>query len=69
MESGGINMVMIQLNVQISNELVILLPQSEKTIQTRYSYPIGQLTIVGEVPEFYFGGQGSKNPIPVLPAQ
>lgn len=69
MESGGINMVMIKLNVRISNELVILLPQSEGTVKTHHTYPIGQLTIVGEVPEFYFNGQGSKSPIPVIPSR
>lgn len=69
MESGGINMVMIKLNVRITNEMAILLPRSESSVKTHYSYPMGQLTIVGEVPEFYFGGQGTKSPIPVIPAQ
>jgi sporulation protein YunB len=69
MESGGINMVMIKLNVRITNEMVILLPQHESTIRTRHSYPMGQLTIVGDVPEFYFGGQGTKSPIPVIPSK
>lgn len=69
MESGGINMVMIKLNVRITNEVVLLLPQSESTVKTSYSYPMGQLTIVGEVPEFYFNGQGSKSPIPVIPSK
>ena len=69
MESGGINMVMIKLNVRITSEMVILLPRHERTIRTRHSYPMGQLTIVGDVPEFYLGGQGGKSSIPVIPSR
>src|SRR5690606_14144713 len=68
-ESEGVNMVMIKLNVRITNEMVILLPKNESTIRIRHSYPLGQLTIVGDGPEFDMGGQGTNAPIPVIPAQ
>lgn len=54
MESKGINMVMVTVNIRVETELGIIVPFHEKNITLTTDYPVAQTMVVGEVPEYYF---------------
>lgn len=80
LESQGINMVMVTLNLHIHNEMGVMVPFSKESIPVDIQYPIAQQLIVGEVPEYYFyndqgeikkgqiGTHAPPPPAPALPA-
>ncbi|SEN56033.1 sporulation protein YunB [Lihuaxuella thermophila] len=77
LESHGINMVMVTLNLHIHNEMGVMVPFSKESILVDVQYPIAQSLVVGEVPEYYFyndqgqmkkGEVGSPAPPPPAPA-
>lgn len=54
MESKGINMVMITLQLKVHFEMGVIIPFSENSIPVDIDYPIAQAMVVGEVPQYYF---------------
>lgn len=69
MESKGINMVAVGLNVKIYNEMVMIVPFSKEIIPISFDYPLAQTIIVGDVPNYYFNNDSNNNAknIPILP--
>ncbi|WP_187820765.1 sporulation protein YunB [Pasteuria penetrans] len=79
MESQGINMVMVTLQVRVYTEMGVIVPFTEEHFPVSFSYPLAQALVVGDVPETYYtwnqpnhtqGGQKETRPFPPrLPMQ
>lgn len=73
LESQGVNMTMVTLNVHVKNEMDMLVPFSKEIVTVSFDYPIAQALVVGEVPQYYFyndqngvkKGQAVQTPLPV----
>lgn len=67
-QSAGINTVMVSLNLHVHTELGIIVPFSKENTVVDISYPLGEVMVVGEVPEYYFySNQGEIKTLPTLP--
>ncbi|TCP68283.1 sporulation protein YunB [Baia soyae] len=60
LESQGINMVLITVNLVVQTELGIIVPFNKDMIPFTTSYPIAQTMVVGEVPSYYYNSDDSK---------
>ncbi|SHE81900.1 sporulation protein YunB [Seinonella peptonophila] len=68
-ESAGINTVMVALTLKIHTEVGLVVPFSEQTAPIDLEYPLGEMFMMGEVPEYYYYmEQGKTKQIPP-PAQ
>jgi len=68
MESAGINTVMVSLTLKVHSELGVIVPFSKESTVVDISYPLGEMMMVGEVPEYYFySSQGEVKALPTLP--
>lgn len=54
LQSTGINTVMISLHLRIKNEMGLLVPYAKDSTMVTVEYPLGEMLMVGEVPEFYY---------------
>jgi sporulation protein YunB len=54
LQSTGINTVMISLHLRIKNEMGLLVPYAKDSAMVTVEYPLGEMLMVGEVPEFYY---------------
>lgn len=68
LQSTGINTVMISLHLRVKNEMGLLVPYVKDSTMVTVEYPLGEMLMVGEVPEFYYYTdqgkmkQGETNP-------
>lgn len=69
LQSAGINTVMVSLTLHVHSELGIIVPYSKDSTTVDITYPLGEIMMVGEVPEYYFYSDGGEvKAIPTLPA-
>lgn len=61
LQSKGINMVLVTVNLVVQTDLGIIVPFNEETVQLSTSYPIAQTMVVGEVPSYYYNSGDSKH--------
>lgn len=61
LESKGINMVLVTVNLIVQTDLGIIVPFNEETVQLSTTYPIAQTMVVGEVPDYYYQNSGDSN--------
>lgn len=70
LESKGINMVMVTINLKIHTELDLIIPFDEELLPLEVNYPIAQALVVGKVPNYYFyNDQGTVKQMPVPPVK
>lgn len=68
LQSAGINMVMVSLSLQVHSELGVVVPYAKENTNIDISYPLGEVMVVGEVPEYYFYSSGGEvKALPTLP--
>lgn len=68
MQSAGINTVMVSLTLVVHTELGVIVPFSKESTIVDISYPLGEMMMVGEVPEYYFYSNGGDvKSMPTLP--
>lgn len=61
MKEAGINMVMATIYIDIQVEVKVVIPFTTESTWVRTQVPLSQMLIVGDVPYFYWDGQG--NPV------
>lgn len=67
-QAAGINTVLVSLSLQVHSELGVIVPFSKETTIVDISYPLGEVIVIGEVPEYYFYNNGSEiETLPTLP--
>lgn len=54
LQSAGINTVMVSLTLHVRMEMGLMVPFSEESTIVDIDYPLGEMFMVGEVPEFYY---------------
>jgi sporulation protein YunB len=70
LESQGINMVMVTMNLKIHTEMDLIIPFKEEILPVEITYPIAQALVVGKVPNYYFyNDQGTVKQMPVPPVK
>lgn len=70
LESQGINMVMVTMNLKIHTEMDLIIPFEEEILPVEVNYPIAQALVVGKVPNYYFyNDQGTVKQMPVPPVK
>lgn len=68
LQAAGINTVMISLHLRIKNEMGLLVPYAKDSTMVTVEYPLGEMLMVGEVPEFYYYmDQGKKKQGETIP--
>lgn len=71
LESQGVNMTMVTLNVHVKNDMDMIVPFSKENVEVSFDYPIAQALVVGEVPQYYFyndqGAVKKRQAMPSLP--
>lgn len=60
-QEAGINMVLIDVYVDISAKMAVVIPFSTKPTIVKTSIPITQAIVVGNVPNYYFKGTGNPD--------
>ena len=67
-QSAGINTVLVRLTLRVYSELGVIIPFSKETTVVDLSYPLGEVMVMGEVPEYYFYSNGKETQtLPTLP--
>ncbi len=68
MQPAGINTVLVSLSLHVQSELGIILPFSEEDTTVSITYPLGEVLVMGEVPDYYFYNSGGEvKTLPTLP--
>ncbi|WCK53812.1 sporulation protein YunB [Aneurinibacillus sp. Ricciae_BoGa-3] len=70
MQEAGINMVLITVVVVIQAKVKIVIPFSTEPAYVKSEIPISNALIVGNVPQFYYDGNGKAigSEVPGVPA-
>jgi|GEM_PF-2683386 len=67
-QSAGINTVLVRLSMQVHTELGVIVPFSKESTVVDITYPLGEVVVMGEVPEYYFYSDGKEiETLPTLP--
>lgn len=67
-EPAGINTVLVRLSLQVHSELGVVVPFSKESTTVDITYPLGEVLVMGEVPEYYFYSNGGEvKTLPTLP--